>query len=78
LTNGGIDRPNLARATLALAVTLARLPFSTLERILMTGFYERCVQVKAPIFIVGYWRSGTNSICTIYSVNRSILAIFRP
>jgi len=58
LTNGGINRPNLAPATLALAVTLARLPFSTLERILMTGFYERGVQVKAPIFIVGYWRSG--------------------
>ena len=62
LTNGGIDRPNLAPATLALAVTLARLPFSTLERILMTGFYKRRVQVKAPIFIVGYWRSGTTHL----------------
>jgi len=62
LTNGGIDRPNLAPATLALAVTLARLPFSTLERILITGFYERGVQVKAPIFIVGYWRSGTTHL----------------
>jgi len=62
LTNGGIDRPNLAPATLALTVTLARLPFSTLERILMTGFYERRVQVKAPIFIVGYWRSGTTHL----------------
>jgi len=62
LTNGGIDRPNLAPATLAMAVTLARLPFSTLERILMTGFYERRVQVKAPIFIVGYWRSGTTHL----------------
>lgn len=62
LTNGGIDRPNLAPATLALAVTLARLPFSTLERILMTGFYERRTQVKSPIFIVGYWRSGTTHL----------------
>lgn len=62
LTNGGIDRPNLAPATLALAITLARLPFSTLERILMTGFYERRVQVKTPIFIVGYWRSGTTHL----------------
>jgi omega-hydroxy-beta-dihydromenaquinone-9 sulfotransferase len=67
LTNGGIDRPNLAPATIALAVTLARLPFSSLERILMEGFYERRTEVKAPIFIVGYWRSGTTHLHNLLS-----------
>jgi omega-hydroxy-beta-dihydromenaquinone-9 sulfotransferase len=61
-SNGGIDRKNLAPASIALAVTLARLPFSSLERILMEGFYERRTSVKSPIFIVGYWRSGTTHL----------------
>jgi hypothetical protein len=46
---------------------LARLPFSTLERFLVEGVYERQTSIQAPIFIVGYWRSGTTHLHNLLS-----------
>jgi hypothetical protein len=65
LTNGGVDRQHLTQASIALGFTLARLPFSTIERVLMEGFLERRTSVKSPIFIVGHWRSGTTHLHNI-------------
>ena len=66
-TNGGIDRKHLTQASIALGFTLARLPLSTLERVLMASVYERQTSIRAPIFIVGYWRSGTTHLHNLLS-----------
>ncbi|MBE9167547.1 sulfotransferase [Pleurocapsales cyanobacterium LEGE 06147] len=66
-TNGAIDRKHLTQASIALGFTLARLPFSTLERVLMEWFYECQTSIKSPIFIVGYWRSGTTHLHNLLS-----------
>lgn len=63
--NGGIDRKYLPQASIALGFTMMRLPFSIIERILMESVYEGQTEVKSPIFIVGYWRSGTTHLHNI-------------
>ena len=67
LTNGGIERKHLTQASIALGFTLLRLPSSIIERVLMEGVYESQTLVKSPIFIVGYWRSGTTHLHNILS-----------
>lgn len=66
-TNGGIDRKHLTQASIALGVTLARWPLSTIERVLMEWLYESQTSISSPIFIVGYWRSGTTHLHNILS-----------
>ena len=66
-TNGEIDRQHLPQASIALGFTLMRLPFSTVERILLEWVYESQTAIKSPIFIVGYWRSGTTHLHNILS-----------
>lgn len=65
LTNGGVDRQHLPQASIALGFSLVRLPLSTIERVLMERVYESQTSIKSPIFIVGYWRSGTTHLHNI-------------
>ncbi|MDJ0535769.1 MAG: sulfotransferase [Xenococcaceae cyanobacterium MO_207.B15] len=66
-TNRGIDQKHLTQASVALGFTLARLPLSIIERGLMEWVYESQTSIKSPIFIVGYWRSGTTHLHNILS-----------
>ncbi len=59
--NGAIAPNRLPQVGIALAVSLARLPFSTLERLLTEPSLER-LSIAPPIFILGYWRSGTTHL----------------
>jgi hypothetical protein len=62
LTNGSVALNRWPQLALALAVSLARWPFSTAERAVF-GLTQRGVTpMPAPIFIVGYWRSGTTHL----------------
>ncbi|NJL82752.1 MAG: sulfotransferase [Chloroflexaceae bacterium] len=64
ISNGGVDWRYLPQASLAAVVSLARLPFSTAEWLWMTGREEQ-IKITAPVFIVGYWRSGTTHLHNI-------------
>jgi hypothetical protein len=57
LDNGLPSRDRYPQAALALAVSLARWPFSTVEQAVFALSPKK--QMPDPIFIVGYWRSGT-------------------
>jgi hypothetical protein len=67
VANGGVSRRRIPQAGFALAVALARLPFSTTERIWMELTKSRRQPIQSPIFIVGYWRSGTTHLHNILS-----------
>lgn len=65
-SNGGIALNCLPQVAIALSFTLARLPFSTIERLVT----ERSIEpssMQSPIFIVGYWRSGTTHLHNLLS-----------
>ena len=70
-TNGAINRKYLTQVSIALGFTLARLPFSTIERVLIESAYEQRTRIKSPIFIVGYWRSGTTHLHNLLSQSKN-------
>lgn len=47
---------------IALAVAVARWPFSTIERVAFGLSQARAEPMPDPVFIVGYWRSGTTHL----------------
>ncbi|MHA1528007.1 MAG: sulfotransferase family protein [Alphaproteobacteria bacterium] len=57
---GGADRR--LRAASIWAAVLARLPFSTLECILIGKRLPALEELPPPIFILGHWRSGTTHL----------------
>jgi hypothetical protein len=67
ISNGGIAYQKIPQAGFALAVSLARLPFSSIERMWMELTKSRRQPIQSPIFIVGYWRSGTTHLHNILS-----------
>ncbi|MEO1069517.1 MAG: sulfotransferase, partial [Cyanobacteria bacterium J06638_6] len=58
--NGLPARDRYPQAALALAVSLARWPFSTAEQAVFALSPKS--PMPDPIFIVGYWRSGTTHL----------------
>lgn len=62
LTNGPIAQNRWPQVALALAVSFARWPFSTAESVVFRLTREQSVPMANPIFIVGYWRSGTTHL----------------
>jgi hypothetical protein len=60
--NGLPARDRYPQAALALAVSLARWPFSTAERAVFALSQQRAAPMPDPVFIVGYWRSGTTHL----------------
>jgi omega-hydroxy-beta-dihydromenaquinone-9 sulfotransferase len=69
LNNGPIARDRWPQVALALAVSMARWPFSAAEQM----FVERLQppDMPAPIFIVGYWRSGTTHLHNLMACSPS-------
>ncbi len=62
LANGPIATNRLPQVAIALAVSLARWPFSTVERAFSHLQMRSPAPMSDPIFIVGYWRSGTTHL----------------
>lgn len=59
----GAPTPNRwPQAAIALAVALARWPFSSAEQAWFERSRHQTAPMPAPIFIVGYWRSGTTHL----------------
>ncbi len=68
-TNGAPSIQRLPQVGFALTVSLALFPFSTIERILvrLTPRDISSISIKNPVFIVGYWRSGTTHLHNVLS-----------
>ncbi len=64
-SQGGVSPQRLPQAAIALAVALARWPFSLAEQRLMAKASP--TPMAPPIFIVGYWRSGTTHLHNLLS-----------
>lgn len=62
LANGPPARDRWPQVALALTVALARWPFSTVERVFVSLTQGQTTPMPDPIFIVGYWRSGTTHL----------------
>ncbi|MGF1523823.1 MAG: sulfotransferase [Leptolyngbyaceae cyanobacterium] len=62
LANGSIALNRWPQFAIALAVALARWPFSTTERVMFNRTRSRRAPMPDPLFIVGYWRSGTTHL----------------
>jgi hypothetical protein len=62
LTNGPVALNRWPQVAIALAVAIARWPFSTAERIGFQLARGNHAPMADPIFIVGYWRSGTTHL----------------
>jgi hypothetical protein len=60
--NGPVAASRLPHAATALTVTLGRLPFSLGEQAIYTLGHRGRSAMPAPVFIVGYWRSGTTHL----------------
>lgn len=63
---GGADRR--LRAAGIWASVLARLPFSTLECILIGKRLPALEELPPPVFILGHWRSGTTHLYNVMSL----------
>lgn len=64
-SQGGVSPQRLPQAAIAMAVALARWPFSLAEQRLTTSVLNE--PMPPPIFIVGYWRSGTTHLHNVLS-----------
>ncbi|HEY9657444.1 MAG TPA: sulfotransferase [Allocoleopsis sp.] len=65
--NGSIAPQKLPQAAIALAFTLLRYPFSTFEQVFFHLTQGQRQPIESPIFIVGYWRSGTTHLHNLLS-----------
>lgn len=66
LVKNGWVAPNcLPHAALAIATSIARLPFSLIERQAVARRQAALADQPPPIFIVGHWRSGTTFLYEI-------------
>lgn len=62
LANGAVALNRWPQFAIALALALARWPFSTAERVVFELTHRKDESIADPIFIVGYWRSGTTHL----------------
>ena len=66
-TNGALAPGRIPQAAIAAAVVGLRWPFSTAERVVMHLRRRRQPAMPAPVYIVGYWRSGTTHLHNVLS-----------
>lgn len=71
LANGPIALNRWPQVAIALAVSLARWPFSTAERALFNLAQQQAELMIDPVFIVGYWRSGTTHLHNLLAQSSS-------
>ena len=62
LNNGVCSINRWPQVLIALAVSLARWPFSTIERVTFGLTQAGAEPMPDPVFILGYWRSGTTHL----------------
>jgi hypothetical protein len=65
LNNGGVHPRCIPHAALAIATSVARLPFTSIEQLRTARLHEQMDRMPAPIFIIGHWRSGTTFLYEI-------------
>ena len=65
-SNGWVSRKHSAQLLTAFISGLARLPFSITEKLLHSRKLSK-MEMPAPIFIIGHWRSGTTHLCNLLS-----------
>ncbi|ELS02434.1 sulfotransferase family protein [Xenococcus sp. PCC 7305] len=65
--NGAPSLQRLPQVGFALTISLALWPFSTMERALTALTPRQIDSIKNPVFIVGYWRSGTTHLHNVLS-----------
>ncbi|MEL6222745.1 MAG: sulfotransferase [Cyanobacteria bacterium J06626_14] len=63
--NGGVALQCIPHMALAIATSIARLPFTAIEHIQTRSICTRYVDSPPPVFIVGHWRSGTTFLYEI-------------
>ena len=66
-TNGSISMKRLSQVGFMSLISLTLWPFSTVERVLMDLTRGQRSSIEDPIFIVGYWRSGTTHLHNVLS-----------
>ena len=64
--NGGVSAKHSVQLFAAFASGLVRLPFSLIEKLLYSQKLAN-MEMPAPIFIIGHWRSGTTHLCNLLS-----------
>ena len=62
LANGPVARDCWPHVAIFLAVSIARWPFSAAERVAFQVIRHQHQPLADPVFIVGYWRSGTTHL----------------
>lgn len=75
--NGPVPRSQWHRLAIAVLASLARWPFSALERGSVALAHRRTEVMPAPVFIVGHWRSGTTHLHNLLARSAQFGAI-RP
>lgn len=66
-TNGALAPACIPQLAVAAAAVLLRWPLSTAERVTMYLERRRQPAMPAPVYIVGYWRSGTTHLHNVLS-----------
>jgi hypothetical protein len=66
-TNGALAPECIPQVAVAAAVVLLRWPLSTAERVAVYLKRRRQPAMPAPVYIVGYWRSGTTHLHNVLS-----------
>jgi hypothetical protein len=66
-TNGALAPGRIPQAAIAAAVVGLRWPFSTAERVATYLRRRHQPAMPAPVYIIGYWRSGTTHLHNVLS-----------
>ncbi len=64
-SNGGVHPRCIPHVMLAIAMSMARLPFTAVEQLRTAHLHSPMDTTAAPIFILGHWRSGTTFLYEI-------------
>lgn len=74
-----IDIPYIPRLLYAIAMSSTTLPFRIIERVIYDSRVKDVKIENDPIFILGYWRSGTTFLHMLLSCdpNRSVVSNFQ-
>lgn len=65
--NGSIPAPQWGQVAVAIGSALLRWPATMLEKAITSRKLNHMPPMKAPVFIVGHWRSGTTHLCNVLS-----------
>jgi len=65
--SGGIRRGRRGLFALIILAAIGRLPFTLFERVFVRFKRAKTEPIKAPVFILGHWRSGTTHLYNVMS-----------